>query len=110
MGYLIVVLFLIKAKSKIFNENFVTQSELNQFILFMQKEFNKRNLGVVITHTLYIGNFNVNSVISITDKCYIDLNRLPDEIYNILTDESLILQFFILYETKRLEFLNKFEY
>ncbi len=104
-----VALVLMKAKSQIFNENFATTSELNEFRLFMQQEFNKRKIGVVITQTLFIGDFNVqDDVVTITDRCCFDLERLPDKILNILTDESLILEFFMKMETKRLEILKNF--
>ena len=105
-----IALALIKAKFQIFDESFATTSELNQFILFMQQEFNERELGVVITHELGIEDFNVkDGVVTVTDRCCFDLDRLPDEILNILTDESLILNFFTKIETRRLEILKSFQ-
>lgn len=105
-----VALALIKAKFQIFDESFATTSELSQFILFMQHEFNERELGIVITHELGIEDFNIKGgVITITDRCCFDLDRLPDEILNILTDESLILKFFVKIETRRLEILKSFQ-
>lgn len=104
-----VALALIKAKSQIFHESFATTSELNQFTLFLQQQFNERELGVVITHELGITSFNVKGgVVTVTDRCCFDLDRLSDEILNILTDESLILDFFVKMETGRLEFLKSF--
>lgn len=41
-----------RAKTKIFHEQFVTISELNQFDSFLQQEFNNRNLDIIITSTL----------------------------------------------------------
>ncbi len=103
-----VALALIKAKFQIFNENFATTSELNQFRLFMKQEFNKRKLGIEITHELGI-YFNVKGdVVTVTDSCCLDLDRLPNEILDILTNESLILEFFVKVETRRLEILKSF--
>ena len=45
-----VALVLITAKYRIFNESFATTSELHQFTSFMQQEFNKRELGVIILY------------------------------------------------------------
>lgn len=105
-----VALALIKAKFQIFDESFATTSELNQFTLFMQQEFNERELGVVITHELGIEDFNVKGgVVTTTDSCCFDLDRLPDEILSILTDESLIINFFVKIETRRLEILKSFQ-
>ncbi len=102
-----VVLALIKAKYQIFYENFVTTTELNQFTVFMQQEFNAREFGVVIISELSRENFNVkNDIITVTDECCIDLDILPDKLMDVLTNESLILEFFIKIETRRLEILN----
>lgn len=104
-----VALALIKAKSQIFNEDFATTSELNQFTSFMQKEFNERELGVAITYELDRIDFNVtNGIVTITDKCCLNLDWLPNEILDILTDESLISKFFVKIETRRLELLKSF--
>ena len=98
---------LIKEKSEIFDESFTTVSELNQFTLFMQQKFNERELGVVIVYELDRENFNVkNGVITINERSWINLDRLPNEILNILTDTSLILEFFLKIETRRLEILQ----
>lgn len=104
-----VALALIKAKFQIFGESFATTSELNQFRLFMQQEFNERQLGVVITHELGIAIQVKGGVVTVTDRCGLDLDRLPDKILNILTDESLILNFFAKIETRRLEILKSFQ-
>lgn len=41
-------LALIEAKNKIFQENFITLSEFNQFNLSLQQEFHNRGLDVVV--------------------------------------------------------------
>ena len=105
-GY--IALSLIKVKDKIFNENFVTMSELNQFTIFMQGEFNKRELGIAIVHRLDREYFNVREgIITITEKCRDNLNML--KVSDILNDESLILNFLMTFENKRLERLQNFQ-
>ena len=75
----------------------------------MQKEFNERKLGIVIKHDLCLEDFNIeNGIVTITDRCCFNLDRLSNEILNILTDETLILKFFIEIEAKRLEILKSF--
>lgn len=41
-------LALIEANNKIFQENFITLSEFNQFNLSLQQEFHNRGLDVVV--------------------------------------------------------------
>lgn len=102
-----VALVLIKAKYQIFNESFATASELQQFTSFMQQEFNKRELGVIILYELDRENFHVNNgVITINERSWINLDIIPDKILNVLTDKSLILEFFSKIETRRLEILK----
>lgn len=102
-----VALALIKAKYQIFRENFVTTTELNQFTVFMQQEFNAREFGMVIISELSRDNFNVkNDIITVTDECCIDLDLLPYKLLDVLTNESLILEFFVKIETRRLEILS----
>lgn len=107
IGY--VAMTLIKEKSKIFNENFVTISELNQFCHFMQKEFNNKDLGIAITSNLSREDFNVFSGIVIpSDRCCYDVDNLPNNIVNILMDQNLILQFFTELERRKLQTLENF--
>ena len=104
-----VALALIEAKFRFFNENFATTIELNQFTEFMQRKFNERKLGIVIKHDLRLEDFNIkNGIVTITDRCCFNLKRLSNEILNILTDETLILEFFVNIETKKLEILKSF--
>jgi len=68
----------------------------------MQQEFNKRELG--------IEDFNVkNGIVTVTDRCCYDLDRLSDETLGILTDKSLVLKFFMEVEKRRLEILEKLQ-
>lgn len=107
-GY--VALALIKAKDQIFNETFATKSELNQFTSFMQQKFNEQKLGIVIDYELDREELNIkDGIIHVTDRCRLDLKSLPDEIQDILTDESLILEFFVKIETRRLEILKSIQ-
>lgn len=68
-----VALALIKGKESIFGEKFITTSELNQFSYYVQKEFDKRDLNVVIS----TGNLNredfdtINGIIVLKNKCLI---------------------------------------
>ena len=102
-----VALALIKAKYNIFNENFATISELNQFQNFMQQEFNKRDLGIAIAYEVSREDFNIRSgIITISDRCCCDLDTLPTDILNILNDKSLIIEFFISLENKKIETLE----
>ena len=104
-----IALALIKAKYQIFEERFATTSEINQFISFMQEKFNEHELGVEIVYELNKKNFNVkNDVVTVNDRFWINLDILPTKILNILTDESLILEFFVKIETRRLEILKRF--
>ncbi len=105
-----VALALIKAKFEIFDESFATTSELNQFTTFMQREFNERELGIVIVNKLGIEDFNVKGgIITVTDRCCYDLRRISDEILDILTDKSLTLKFFMRAEKRKLEILEELQ-
>ncbi len=105
-----VALALIEAKDKIFDESFATTSELSQFTIFMQQKFNERELGIIIVHELSIKDFNVNGgIVTVTDRCCYDLYQLPNGIFDILTDESLILEFFMRLENERLEILKNLQ-
>lgn len=96
-------LTLIKAKYEFFKEDFITLEELDQFDNFMQQEFNKQNLNIVISSSsLSSEDFNIiNGVIVTTDECYFDLKRLPLSISTILNNKNLIAKFLInLYSEK----------
>lgn len=103
-----VAMALIKVKYEFFRERFITMSELNQFDWFIQEEFNKQNLEVVITsNNLSRENFIVISdVVMPTEACYVFLEDVPIPARNILTDKSLIANFFIGLETERLKALE----
>ncbi len=108
-----IALALIKAKSEIYGESFTTTAELSQFTIFMQQVFNERELGIVIVHELGMKDFNVNGgIVTVTDRCCYDLMQLsdvPDDVLDILTDESLILEFFMRLENGRLKILKKLQ-
>lgn len=105
-----VALALIKAKSQIFNEGFVTTSELNQFIIYMQREFNKRDLNIVIVNELNPEDFSIkDGIVTITDNCCYDLNSLSYKVLNVLTDVSLILDFFMKLEKEKIKTLEKLQ-
>lgn len=105
-----IAMALIKAKYEIFNESFITTSELNQFNRVIQEEFNKQQLGIAITFDrLSADEFKIiNGVITPieTESFYLDVNRLPSEICDILTDKNLILKFFLELERKKLKTLE----
>lgn len=67
-------------------------------------------MNIVIIHKSSREDFSINEgVITTTDGCCFNLNMLSDEILNILTDESLTLNFFIQIERSKLETLEKFQ-
>lgn len=106
-GYIAVAL--IKFKYEVFNENFITISELKKFIDFMQEEINKRNLCITITNdNLYSTNFKlVGDIITIENpKCCFDLYTLPCEIYDLLTNKTLIIEFIRILENEKLAILE----
>ena len=106
-----VALVLIKGKENIFSENFITISELNQFSYYMQKEFNKNGVNSVIS----TGNFNrenfniINDVITIKKENVYNLNTVPVDIYKILTDKNLIINFFKQLEEEKIIKLNRMQ-
>lgn len=106
-----VALVLIKEKEAIFCENFITTSELNQFSYYMQKEFNKNGLNVVIS----TGKFNredfniINGIITIKEENVYNLNTVPVDIYKILTDKNLIINFFKQLEEEKITKLNRMQ-
>ena len=104
-----VALVLIKGKENIFSENFITISELNQFSYYMQKEFNKNGVNVVIS----TGKFNredfniINGIITIKEENIYNLNTVPVDIYKILTDKNLIINFFKQIEEEMITKFNR---
>lgn len=109
LGKEFVALSLIKAKNKIFHENFITMSELDQFEHFLQKEFNNRDLDIVITsNTLSTEGFNIiEGVIMESDTSCFDLNFLPMNVLSILYDTKLIAGFLVQLEKEKIEILKK---
>ena len=109
IGY--VAMVLIKEKSQIFGESFITMSELNQFRYFMQKEFNNKDLGIVITYNdLSREDFNIfGGVVIPSERCCYDVDYIRYDILNILTDENLILQFFTELENRKLKNLENLQ-
>lgn len=101
-------LALIEAKNNFFHENFVTTSELNQFENFIQQQFTNQKLDIIVySNNLSKEDFNVvNGVIMLSDNCAYNLDMLSREIYNILTDVNLIVEFFMTLESEK---LNKLE-
>ena len=106
-----VALALIKGKESIFGESFVTTSELNQFSYYVQKEFDKRDLNVVIS----TGNLNredfdtINGIIVLKNKCSYNLSTIPVDIFKVLTDRNLIVNFFKQLEEEKISRLNKLQ-
>lgn len=101
-----VALALIEAKSKFFKEEFITTSEFNHFILFLQKKFNDENLNIIITsNSLNRIDFSVKKgIITLTDRCCYNLDNC---IVDILRDTNLLLSFFLTLEKEKLETLEK---
>ena len=92
-GY--VAISLIESKKHIFNEGYITISELNQFGYFLQKEFNKRNLDIIVTsETLSYSDFKViGEVIIPSNSCSYNLDFLPIEVLKVLYDFDFIRSF-----------------
>lgn len=109
LGKEYVALALIEAKNKIFHESFITISELEQFSYFLQQEFNKRELDIVITsNTPNIEDFNIiGEVIMVSNNCGFNLGILPMNVLSILYDTNLIADFFIQVEKEKLEILER---
>ena len=101
-------LALIEAKNNLFHENFATTAELNQFENFIQQQFTNQKLDIIVySNNLSKEDFNVvNGVIMLSDNCAYNLDMLSREIYNILTDVNLIVEFFMTLESEK---LNKLE-
>ena len=109
IGY--VAMVLIKEKSQIFGESFITISELNQFCYFMQREFNSKDLGIVITsNNLSREDFNIfGGIVIPSERCCYDVDYIRNDILNILTDENLILKFFTELESRKLKTLENLQ-
>lgn len=103
-----VAIALIKTKYEIFNEAFITLSELNQFNQFVQQELNNQDLGIVITsNDLSRENFNItNGIVMPTEGCWCNLDRLPANIYSILSDKNLVSNFLMKLEIEKLKTLE----
>ncbi len=77
----------------------------------MQKEFNKNGVNVVIS----TGKFNredfniINSIITIKEENVYNLNTVPVDIYKILTDKNLIINFFKQLEEEKIIKLNRMQ-
>ena len=109
IGY--VAMVLIKEKTQIFGESFITMSELNQFRYFMQKEFNNKNLGIaIVSNDLSIEDFNIFcGVVIPSERCCYNVYYIRSDVLNILTDENLILQFFTELENRKLKILENIQ-
>lgn len=103
-----VAIALIKTKYEIFNEAFITLSELNQFNQFVQQELNNQDLGIVITsNDLSRENFNItNGIVMPAESCWCNLDRLPANIYSILNDKNLVSNFLMKLEIEKLKTLK----
>ena len=106
-----VALALLKAKYELFNEDFATLSELNQFIQFMQKKFTDQMLGISISsNRLDIDVFDTTrGVVTLTGRGYYNLEGLHDNVLKILTDKKLIIECFIKIAKERLKDLKRYE-
>lgn len=106
-----VALVLIEAKEKMFVESFVTTSELNQFSHYMQKEFNKNGVNTIIsTGKFNKDNFDIlNGIIIMKDKCDYNLDIIPVNILEVLTDNKLIINFLKQLEEEKVTKLNEIE-
>ena len=102
-------LALIDAKNKIFQENFITLSEFNQFNLSLQQEFHNRGLDVVVASGFLSKNdFTIiNGIIMLRDECSCNIDRLPTDISTVLRDSQFITDFFIQQESNKLNILEQ---
>lgn len=106
-----VALALIKAKNEIFNEDFATRFELNRFTIFMQNEFINRNLGIAITNDLDREELDISmdgTMIKISNRCCSRLEMLSSNVLDVLTDKSLLAEFFTKLENDRLKEIEEF--
>lgn len=104
-----VALALIKTAKKHFHKDFITRSELNQFEVFLQQEFNDRQLNVIIkSDPLSSDDFiMLNDVIMTSHNCSFSLSLLPLDILTVLEDSNLIVNFLTQLESVNREENNK---
>lgn len=102
---------LIKFKKEVFNENFATMAEINQFHHYMQQEFNNRNLKIsIVPEEFDRDDFLImGDIIMMPVTCYDDLDEAHIDLYNILTDAKLIGEFFKKLENEKLKRLENVE-
>lgn len=99
---------LLEAKYDFYKERFITFSELNQFDYYIQQEFNRRDLDVVINSDgLSREDFeHIGDVIIPSSGCCFNLDRLPVSVSYVLKDKELIAKFFIDLESEKLKTLE----
>lgn len=100
---------LIEVKNKIFNENFITLSDFNQFNLSVQQEFHNRGLDVVVASGFLSKNdfIIINGIIMLRDECSCNIDRLSTDISTVLRDSEFITNFFIQQESDKLKALEQ---
>lgn len=108
LGKEYIALSLIKAKKSFFNESFITTSELGQFDYYLQQEFNKRDLDIIISsNALSSDDFNINGdTIMASNSCSYGLNTLPMNVLTVLYDSNLIADFFEQLEKDKLQMIE----
>lgn len=99
---------LLEAKYDFYKERFITFSEFNQFDYYIQQEFNRRDLDVVINSDgLSREDFeHIGDVIIPSSGCCFNLDRLPVSVSYVLKDKELIAKFFIDLESEKLKTLE----
>lgn len=105
----IVAVVLINAKKNFFDDDFITISELNQFMYFLQQEFNENELDVVlVSNGLNMEDFKmVGNIIMKSNDCSVSLALLPLNIQMVLSDKRVLAKFFLNLEKERFELINK---
>lgn len=105
----IVAVVLINAKKIFFDDEFITISELNQFMSFLQQEFNENELDVVlVSNGLNMEDFKmVGDIIMKSNDCSVSLALLPLNIQMVLSDKRVLAKFFLNLEKERFELINK---
>lgn len=100
---------LINVKEQIFGEKFITIYELNQFGEFLQNEFKKGNIDVVITSKgLNSEDFNTYDVIiKKSNKCSINTDTLSQELLNVLYNKDVVTSFLHKLEEEKIKKLGK---
>ena len=104
-----ILLALINYKKETFDEKYTSLIELNKFTQYIQDEFNKRDLNVVIkTSGINEDCFRIiEMVLTKREDCYIDLDILPTDILNILTNKEIMSNFFLELENDKLLKIKK---